>query len=471
MPVRAFHIARIVFCTLALCLISPLAQAQSLQLTFDKATRFATLSGEASSLPAQDVEQQVTLYPNAYSSKSGQTENIYNFGDKTFTVVNHAAKTYTVYPLHSVPLFRARDRMMRVEKKIALYQSDQNGAQIPVTILNQDMDIDMMLASEGNNKTKDAIKTSIHAGKTVYADAKGPLVTAEKSADMLPEALGRTYAHFIIYDMTVHPFIKQELGKDKTVFKTLEFVNRDMFRNLAATYVWTLKSAAAGNDAAPQLPAGYTRTYYANPAVDHAFIESLKPRSFNAKEFQAKVNELITARKYLEAFLYGQKEKFGMAEKDAIIEAATLDPANKAAESFELPVYRAFIQTPDTLVELKQYGEILTAARDRAGEYGWLIDYILAQQTRTVLGKKQTLNGYEQERLAAANKTLLETLPQAPHMGILYQQLGELHFAAMQIPTALLFWDHLARIEPTHKAAYTFETLKKDVEKNFPEYF
>jgi len=145
---------RNIFLVFGFCSLASAAQAESLTLTFDKNLQMTQLVASATpAAGAQSAEQIITLYPNAYSSRTGQTENIYDYDKKTFTVVNHAAKTYTLYPLHSVALFRSRDRTSRLGMKITMYQQKTGSATPPISVLTEDIDIDMMLAANTNNKT------------------------------------------------------------------------------------------------------------------------------------------------------------------------------------------------------------------------------------------------------------------------------------------------------------------------------
>lgn len=448
------------------------ASAQSLTLEFDKKMQMTQLTSGAASAGAQNSAQTVTLYPNAYSSRAGQTENIYDFSKKTFTVVNHGAKVYTVYPLHSVAIFRSRDRLNRLGMKINLYQQRAGGTTLPISVLTEDVDIDMMLSGSSNNKTANKITPQKDGDKTIYTDGKAlTLVSALSGSDAVPQPLRKAYARFFVYEFSLHPEIKKQLGAQANVFKSLEFTNRDMFRNLAVTYTWTLKSATDGDAAAPDISEDYKRIYHADAEINAAFKAALTPYVFDAAAFQEQIAALIDKRQYLLAFLKAQEARLSMTTAEMTAQQNVLNPAIKAAQNFEKGAYLSIVQSPDNDEELKQYVGILENAKLRAEDMAWMLDFFIARHTRDVLLKKQNLNKSSLTKLTTAREQILQTLKKLPHSMAIYQQTAETHFTALEIPTAMLYWSHISEIDPQGPIAKSLAKMKEDTEKDFPEYF
>jgi hypothetical protein len=462
-------------CAALFCLmIAPAAaHAQSLTLQFDKSMQMTQLTaGAAPATGAQASEQTVTLFPAGYSSRSGQSENIYDFGKKTFTVVNHTAKIYTVYPLHSVAMFRTRDRINRLGMKITLYQQRTGSASPPISILTEDIDIDMMLSGNSNTKTADKVKAQSEAGKTTYTDGKTlTLATVTAGTDAVPQALRKTYAHFFIYEFALHPAIKKPLGAQANVFKSLAFTNRDMFRNLAVTYTWTLTGATSGDAAAPVIPEDYKRIYHADAELDAAFKAALTPYALDAAAFQGQTTAYIDKREYLQPFLKVQQARLSFSSAALAAHTNTFNTAIKVAQNFEKGTYLSIIQEPDDAEELKQYVDILENTKTRAGDMAWLLDFYIARHTRDVILKKKVMSKADTEKLAAVRQELLQMLKKLPHHLPIYQQMADLHFAALEIPTALLYWSHIAEIDSAGPVAKSLAALKGDTERDFPEYF
>ncbi|MDP2206020.1 MAG: hypothetical protein Q8K65_06905 [Alphaproteobacteria bacterium] len=449
------------------------AGAQSLTLELGKTMQMTQLtSGAAASSGAQSSEQTVTLYPDAYSSRAGQTENIYDFGKKTFTVVNHGAQVYTVYPLHSVAIFRSRDRLNRLGMKINLYQQSAGGTTLPISVLTEDIDIDMMLSGSSNNKTAGKIKAQKDGDKTTYTDGKTlTLASATAGSNTVPQPLRKTFAKFFVYEFSLHPEIKKQLGTQANIFKSLEFTNRDMFRNLAVTYTWTLKSVAASDAAAPQISEDYKRIYHADAEIDAAFKAALTPYVFDAAAFQEQTAALIDKRQYLSAFLKAQEARLSMTVSELAAQQNTFNAAVKAAQNFEKGTYLSIVQTPDNDAELKQYVSFLENAKTRAEEMAWLLDFYISSRTREALLKKQQLGKADTEKLAQARQQILATLKKLPHHLPIYQQMAETHFSALEVPTAMLYWSHIAEIDPSAPIAKSLAAMKAETEKDFPEYF
>lgn len=462
-----------IFYTLLICLLLPAqARAESLTLTFDKSAQVIPLTASATPTSAvQKGEQTVTIYPNAYSSKNGKVENIYDFTAKTLTVVNHAEKNYTVYPLHAVSVARSRERLNRINTKLSMYQQHAENMKISLDVLSEDVDIDMMLGGKKGQKTASKITAQESGQKNTYTNGKVTLAVTEASTEAVPDTLRKSYAHFIIYDLTVHPLIKEELGTDAHVFNSIYFVNRDMFRNISVNYSWTLKSAKAGEASAPVISQEYQRAYHQSAAIDKAFKESLTSQKFDGAAFQEKIIKYVDQNRYLEAFLSTQIEILSMSKKEAAEHQVALQSGIKVGQSFERAAYLAIIQTPGNPAELRQYKDILENAKKRAGEYTWLIDYYIAQHSYDVARKKNRPNKIEIEQMQNANKAILDTLPHMPRMTAVYQHAGDVHLAANDIPNAMLYWSQLAEISPDADGARALTKMKADAERDFPEYF
>lgn len=465
---------RNIFLVFGFCSLASAAQAESLTLTFDKSLQMTQLVASATpAAGAQSAAQIITLYPNAYSSRTGQTENIYDYDKKTFTVVNHAAKTYTLYPLHSVALFRSRDRTSRLGMKITMYQQKTGSATPPISVLTEDIDIDMMLAANTNNKTAEKIKIKKEAGKIVFSDDKSAVIaTAETGVpDSLPQALRKTYAHFIVYEFTMHPAIKKTLGAETGALKKLTFTNRDMFRNLAAVYTWSQKSSQQGTENAPVIPENYKRIYHLDPELDAAFKASLTPYVFDSEGLQKEVSDLVDKRQYLLAFLKAQAVMLSMTPAEIKQHQEAFNTANKAAQNFRKAAYLAVVQTPDDAAELKQYTDVLEAAKSEAGDMTWVIDYFIDKHTRAILATKTNPSKSDLEQLAALQARYLMTLKRVPHNIAVYQATGDTHYSRLEVPTAMLYWSHVAALTPQSQTAHKLEQMKADAEKDFPEYF
>lgn len=462
-----------IFPAFMLCWLLPaVAQAESLILTYDRSTQLMALtSGATPSSSAQKAEQVVTLYPRAYSSRTGPIENIYDFDKKTFTVVNHAARNYMLYPLHTVAISRKRERTNRLGLKIAMYQQSEMREQIPIGVLTEDMDIDMMMSGNKNNKTANKIMTQEKDGQTIYSDTKNTLARVKASQTNIPAALKATYAHFVIYELTVHPFIKNALGSASTAFDSIDYKNRDIFRNLSAQYTWKLKGSTQGGGDTASIPADYARIYHIDPAINKGFIDALVPYTFDKPGFDAKIAGLIEQRRYLEAYLATQAEILIQSKTEAAKNAPAFQSGKRAAQIFERAVYLSVTQSPTNATELKQYKEILEKAKKRAGEYSWLLDYYIAQHTRSVIGKKQTPNKFDLEQITQANKVILDTLQHLPRLVDVYQQAGDAHISVLEVPKAMIYWSHVATFMPDSDTARSLSKLLGETEEDFPEYF
>ena len=437
-----------VFLALMIYLLLPAqAQAESFTLTYDKTRQVLPLTaGATPTSAAQTAEQTITLYPDAYTNQSGQIESIYDFTKKEFTVVNHAAKTYTAYPLHSVAVQRLRERLHRLDMKISMYQQRAKDMQISTDVLMEDLDIDMMLGSRKSTRTADRITVQKKDNTTAFTNGNTTLALLQLSGDSIPPALQRSYAHFVVYELTVHPAIKDAISAESAPFQKLNFINRDMFKNILANYAWSLKSVAKGTADAPVIPPDYTLVYHQSADINQAFKEALTPKAFDGDAFEKKVQELVDRNRYLEAYLATELEMQTMSDKDAATNGPSFISGRNIVKHFE-------------------------KAKPRAGELGWMIDYYIAVHTRGFFEKQKHLTKADLEQITQANETILNTLKHAPRMKSVYQDAGDAHYAALGIPTAMLYWAHLANIAPDSDGAEKLAKLKADAEKDFPEYF
>jgi len=461
----------------ALCVTAlPLtAQAESLRMSFDKSLQMTPLvAGATPSAGAQTTEQVVTLYPSAYSSRSGQTENLYDFEQKTFTVINHDKKTYTVYPLQSVAHFRSLDRIRRLNAKVGLYQQQAGGTALPIDTLLEDIDIDMMLAGIRSSKTTKRIQIKKEGISVTFTDGKTGAALASyegKAGAEIPKSLQKSYAHFLTYEFTMHPVIKNALGAESGMIGKLVFTNRDMLRNLSAIYTWALKSSNITEENGPAMPEDYKRVYHIDPELDAAFKAAHTPYVFDANAYQQEVTSLIEQQKYLPLFLKYQQANLSMLPDMAAKNQQTFSATIKAAESFEKAAYLSIIQKPDNTAELRQYNDILEKAKKRADDMAWLLDYFIDDHTRTVLSAKKAPSKTDLQELAAAQTRLLLMLKKMPHNVSIYENTGDVHYSRLEVPTAMLYWAQAAEIAPQSAAARKFQQMKAQTETEFPEYF
>jgi hypothetical protein len=88
--------------------------AQGLALKFHTAMKTTTGEGVSEKTTAQAEDETVTLFPQAFTVRTGALERIYDFTARRLIEIDHEKKTFSEHSLYALPVFMARERQNRI---------------------------------------------------------------------------------------------------------------------------------------------------------------------------------------------------------------------------------------------------------------------------------------------------------------------------------------------------------------------
>lgn len=423
--------------------------------------------------PPVITREVVTIYPDYLSMRIDNVERIYNFLNKSLVVFDHTAKTYMVYPLHAIPIYYNRERTNRLAQKIRMNDAVREaGGEAVEKVSFEDVDLDMALGAKSNNKSYHMLQNKKEGGKTIFFDEKGDLAEFKIREGKLAKEFQKTYARYLTQETAIHPVIEEALSKAGQVFSVLSYNNRDQLRKTNAHTHIELVQSSVGPDDAPQMPTGYTRKRSNEPAVDELMARSLTLPQLDFPAIDKKISALIQTDKQMEAYLTASELSLMLnSAETAQIYDRVMKAGMLAGQSFKSNYVAAITRAPQTEADLEKFLNILDNAKEESGEKSYLIDFFKAGHIRKVLGAKPEPTDEDKQRLADARQTIIDTLKANPRLIGPYLDIGGQHFQKYEILDAFLYWDHAALLKPTHESMLSIHAMKREAEKDFPEFF
>lgn len=457
---------------------APAAQAESLVMNMKRSVTFTPASDET---PPVMTDETVTFYPEFMSVRVGNAERIYNFAAKTLVVFDHAAKTYMIHPLHTVPIFYERERTRRLAMKIKMNEATRAaGGEAVDKVTFEDIDLDMTFSAKSNTRTEYMLQKHMEPERSYFTPKKDDYELASykpRTEGVLSKDLEKTYARYLAYEVAVHPVIEASLSKVGQIFSRLEYNNRDTLRKTNAKTVLELVSSSVKADNTPTMPEGYSIKRSADPEMNALMERSLATPAPDMPALIAHINGLLDEAtndkaKYAEAFIYTSEIPLMMTAaelqqyNDSIIK-----PGFLGAETFHKTLFAAVTRSPNNAEDLAKFLEVLDSYKGTVGDKDYLLDYFKAQHIRKVLSAKIDPTEEEQAQLKQAHDYLIAALQKNPRLINAYFDLGGSEFQDNKVSEAFIFWDQAARMSPRHETLYGIRKLQEEAEKKFPEFF
>lgn len=460
----------------ALLLLAAPAQAQSLKLTLQKTITTSSQAADAAPEETGDNKSEtetLTLYPQQFSLQMGSTEKIYDFKNKAIFVVDHKTKTYLVYPLHAIPILYDRERTHRLSLKLARNKAmGQEGKQSFRDVSLIDIDLETLFSAKSTDKTGDMIATEVKGDKTLFMDGSFVMTSLTlRDNGTLPETLKGTYARFLTYETSIHPKIEAAIGKHPEIFSTLEYSNRDSLRKKTTRTKLTLVESTAQTAIEPSLPAGYKQNLSTDPRMNDIMQRSLEIPLPDKEELRQKIRDHLKEHNNLQAYLVATEPALTLSAADVKRYMTFIRPGLAAGENFEENVLTAITRQPKTEHDLGRFIKVLEAAKERAGDQTYLIDYFIAFHTLNVLGRKQNPTPDDSDALVAAEAAMLASLDTNPRVFSIYIDLGTKAFQNYDVLNAFLYWEHAARLNASNPSMGAILRMKMEAERDFPEFF
>lgn len=449
------------------------AAAESLVLNMKRTVTFTPADN---SKPPIMTDEVITFYPEFISVRIGNAERIYNFAAKTLVVFDHANKTYMVHPLHAVPIFYDAERTHRLAMKIKMNNAVREaGGDAVDTVTFEDIDLDMAFSTNANTRTAYLMDKRKEGDRTIFfPKQKDTFDIAEYTTreGTLGQSFKKAYRRYLAHETAIHPAIEDALQKEGNIFATLEYNNRDVLRKTNARTVLELTASNVNTADAPTMPTGYAMKYSTDPAMNTLMARGLKAALPDMAAVKDKIGKLIEEEQYAHAFMVAAEMPLMLTGAETkkyhedVLKAGFL-----AAEGFDQQIYFAVTRFPGNTADLAKFLDVLESYKGKVGDKDYLLDYFKAQHIRKVLAVKPEPTEEDKAQLKQAHDYIVAALEVNPRLINPYFDMGGTEFQDNKIMDAFVYWDHAARLAPTHESLYGIQKLKSDAEKKFPEFF
>ena len=389
----------------------------------------------------------VTLFPSAVDVRSGDKERTYDFSRGRIYVADYSRKTLTTYPLSAIPLARVQQKEQRL-RALFIQKRTANPA----------------LAY---NDVKDGFLPTLGASQNTFSAAGNTLAAFSSSAVPIPDDLKSSYAHFILFETTVHPVIRLAVSSAGAAFTMLNYTTREPGRTTETTLTLTgtKKTEAAGPDVqgfAPELTGLHD--------LDAAINQSSAAPMDDIKEMERKVSEFIRQKDALRAALAAKVIELSMGIS-ATQNSAVAREAMNLSDAFSTQILQIAGGQPQTTEQFIQNMGQLNEASKKAPDYAYLIEYFRANQIRSILENRPNRSAEEDSAMQQARDKLSGAIIANPWLTGGYCALGDAYFNTREVPRALIMWEQAARLSPGYPPLQRALQLQHQIQRDFPEYF
>lgn len=426
----------------------------------------------------QDIA--VTLLPQHLSLRTGDGEKIYNFIEKTYAEVDHAAKTYRLLPLHAIPLANYKLRNTMAQRAADFISRTGTGKMVKtlggVAFDTSEMmlGLDTLYAAESNQRT--TVQLTFKSDANTFMDNGGKAASFARAEAPLPQGLEQAYRRFLVYGPVLHPVVEKELAGKPQLFAELEYRTNN-HAGLATVEKWTLSSSetVAADAPRPAVPAGYERRYSENEDVNKAILVAQKPGP-TADHFTGRVKEHLEKGDIVRALaaFFEMQLTLPVEGNGGAIDDLTMLMVPAASDSFSQQLMRAMSQKQTTKSGFEfSYKTVLRAKKslkEDGPDYGYVFDIYAARAMRGLM----KLKGEPQpdfRTLAAAQRMNLNTIFTNPWFAAAYADLGTAEHENGDSFFAWVCWEQAARLKPDLGMQDKMDAQRRLAEKEFPEYF
>ena len=428
------------------------ARAEGLQLDFSSktvATPLEKSSPDAGTPPPKSGQQDlhISLYPQSMAVTYGDETNIYDFKNRTYTVLNHAAKTVLETPLYAIPMFRLQERESRISIRQTLNAMKKDGeidANLPA---ESEIDIDLVFGTDKTAKGTEPLVTRSTIGETVsFSSGDRKLASYQLSQTAIPSALASTYARFIRYTLIVHPVIARDIAARKQMVSTVSYNYRER-ADIQTTL--SLQNTKPLSGEAAEIPANYRRIYAQNARLDAAIRKSMTAAKPSLADYKTKISGFMTQKRPAEAALVMMEMLLSYPD------VATSDPdfTRLAIQTIVSDPVAKRILTLTKMAgtndqDVKSQLDFAQGLADSYPEDGPIAGLFVANNIVEAFSRQNVLSRFQADTLAGMENVFLKTIEAKPTLAGAYRDLGNYYFTEFEVPSAWICWREAKRIDP-----------------------
>lgn len=478
----------------ALCAAAP-ARAEDAVLHFDikaetKVTSIApqqvSMKGVMTQEDIKNTEAKATLVlvPGKFSYRTGDDERIFDLGEKTEYIIDHAKKTWMAVPIHHIPVARAELRAVMAQRAIQFETTLNIGKYIMtnagrvIDTRQHDLDLDTLYGSIGTTKTE--LGEMAHRGKEkAFTDpARGDLVRFETSDTRLPAALMKPYISFLVHIPTLHPTAEAALSASSAVFQWLWYRTDDHSGTQVETK-WTLADQVLNKGVTlAEKPDGYKRIFTTDDQLNEAFNYGMK-QGFKASDYGEQIKGYIGAGDGMRAMLKMHEMNLSLPASESTTQDKLTFSLMELTDSKDIQQAKMSVSERQTTQGgINLTNEYLLRTKKKYRDYVYFLDMFRARNIRGQLKLNADAGlQLDAKSLDKAQRMYANAIISNPWLATAYAELGDLNYDWADKSFAWLCWDQAIRLKPdiyyTPDLSYKtrVEHLKAEIEKDYPEYF
>ena len=432
------------------------------------------------STSSAETDNVVTLLPDFLGIRAGDTESLYNFAKKTYTVIDHAKKSYKVYPLHSIPLYRHYMRDAMIIKGTNFENVTQTGRMIPsmggyvLDTASIRLDIDALYGSVSDQNSSSLMKFAPTATAKTFTSDSGTAADFTLSTTAVPAELQKTYAHFLLYGPVLHPDVEKAMTSSSKAFDMLDYTIHD-HDGRDDEVSWKLAGSEAAA-AATKIPDGYVQAYSDNDGVNSSII-SAQQAGPTAQNYADRIKGLLNQAEQPVGKRAAVVELNEMNLSLPVVQINTVPNLpdqiiRTADDEFAQKLFLVLSHTQSTKSDIANSDDALKQAKQALPDYVYMLDLFRARNIRVGLALDTPAGAAKDEtQMNKSIKMDVNAILANPWLAAAYGDLGDAYFEAGDPMFAWICWEQAVRLKPELPAAARMEALKAKAEKDFPEYF
>ncbi|HYD19395.1 MAG TPA: hypothetical protein VEF76_13040 [Patescibacteria group bacterium] len=418
----------------------------------------------------------VTLAPGVLNIRAGDEEKLFDFVKKSFTLIDHAAKTYTVMPLHTMPLARSNLRRQATQKAIDWENASGTGKMvktmsgIALDVNGPLVDLDALYASAGENKSSHLIRATVVGETHKFETDDGLLASFTLSSTPVPADLSLVYHRLFVYGADIHPDVEKAIAASPSVLQTLAYRTDDHVGRVTQG-TWTLEGTEPAG-ALPKVPEGYTEHFSLDAAINTAMTSARKPGP-DADYFGKQVQTFLAQNDPLRALLALHEALLSLPkEKTDPLDPLTLKVLSAGGGAIVEGTMLTLTQNFTTKGDLDMSNASLKNAKAAAKDYTYLLDVFRARNIRQqLLLDERAGKPFNEKEFVKSVRMDMNAIATNPWMATAYADLGDALFEHGDSMLAWTCWQEAERMKPDIPSLKKVAELKARAEKEFPEYF
>lgn len=401
-------------------------------------------------------KKTVILGKDFFSVTEGQSERIYDFKQRKIHYLDHRTKTRVEISLFSDPAFRIHE----FEQRLNIDEVVEKSGAKPLEDL---FSLESIFGLQNKNQKLNLTEKKLKNKQTQFL--KDDLVVAEitfSDEEVNPEGL--TFDKFLIYDHSIHPWIRERIIKARNIPKVIRTrLQSPLGIDRYVLILDRLNTRPEQGFLIPQYivsskrPGAVPSSEGLLPLIQAAEEGKSGVPRYEKEWFLEKMRLAQTRKNYLDAALiileYGLQSGDEKATSEAMQEVVKYQAQDPELDRF---LRSLGIAGPE---QAKRAIKELQKINRKKASRPHMIDIVISNQ-ESVLGQNE-----------AAEKRMLAALKANPYIAGAYKDLGDMFYTEFDMASAWLCWDFARKQVPEHFMFKPISEYEEELLKEFPYFF